>query len=387
MNYIDIVCSNVQLEEGRQAIEQLLIECYLRPGISTKELSRSLNLPVPITVAIRNELVKTGALTSRRGTRCTSHGERFVEMELGYDSFNKELWMEITNSSHSFKTEDLVETYRNLYDSRPQINTAIDQSKCTPGTSFKRAMHALCSRFVIGKKILCLGDDDLVSVSLAIILKELLPGQNKQTNIQVIDIDNHVLEYIGDISQQYNLGIDCLLWDLRNPLPEELTDQFDCIFTDPPYTASGLSLFLSRGIEALKNQIGLKIYLSYAHKHPNFMLTMQEEIIRLGLSATEIIPNFNEYEGAQILGGSGQLITLTTTNKTTSLYTDKFEKPFYTGEIKQTLRKYICKSCNRIYHIGLEQNHKTIEELKRAGCTYCQYKTFDLIKRQVKKCK
>ncbi len=385
MNYVDIACRNVQLEEGRQVVEQLLIESYLKPGISTKELSRSLKIPVPITVAIRNELAKAGALISSRGTRCTLHGKRFVEFELGYKSFKKELWNEIKNSGHSFKLEELLERYQDIYNLRPQINAAIDQSKCTSQTSFKRAIHALQSNFVIGKKILCLGDDDLVSVSLAIILKELLPNRNVHTKIQVIDMDNNVLEYIGDISQQYNLGIDCLQGDLREPLPTEMMGKFDCIFTDPPYTLTGLSLFLSRGIEALKNEIGLKIYLSYSHKHPNFMLNIQEELTNLGLSATEIIPNFNEYEGAQILGGSGQLITLSTTNKTTSLHTDKFEVPLYTGEIKQTLRKYICKRCSRIYHVGLEQNFTTIEQLKEEGCSACQHNTFNLIKRQVKK--
>ncbi|WP_339161161.1 bis-aminopropyl spermidine synthase family protein [Siminovitchia sp. FSL H7-0308] len=383
MNYIDRACQKIQVEEGRQAVERLLIECYVKPGISTKELSRSLQIPVPITVAIRNELVKAGALTSQRGTRCTFHGKRFVETELGYTSFHRELWNKIS-SSPSFPTDLFVKKYRHIYDSRPQINAVIDQSKCTPETSFKRAIHAIRSHSVIGKKVLCVGDDDLVSVSLALILKKLLPNRNIHTNIQVIDIDNKMLEHIENISRQYNLEIDCLQWDVRNPLPKEWADQFDCVFTDPPYTSSGLSLFLSRGIEALKNQIGLKIYLSYAHKHPNFMLRIQEEITKLGLSATEIMPNFNEYEGAQILGGSGQLMTLTTTCKTTPLYTDTFEKPLYTGEIKQTLRQYSCKKCRTTYHVGFDQHYKTIEQLKKAGCSACYYKTFDLIKREVK---
>ncbi len=157
MNYVDIACGNVQLEEGRQVVEQLLIESYLNPGISTKELSRSLKIPVPITVAIRNELAKAGALIPGRGARCTLHGKRFVEFELGYDSIKKELWNEIKNGGHSFKLEELLERYQDIYNLRPQINAAIDQSKCTSQTSFKRAIHALKSNFVIGKNTLLRG--------------------------------------------------------------------------------------------------------------------------------------------------------------------------------------------------------------------------------------
>lgn len=69
MNYIEEVKTKVRLQEGVQVIEQPLVASYMRPGISTKELARHTYLPVPITAAIKKELIKAGALIQERGVR------------------------------------------------------------------------------------------------------------------------------------------------------------------------------------------------------------------------------------------------------------------------------------------------------------------------------
>ena len=61
--------TKVRLQEGVQVIEQPLVASYMRPGISTKELARHTYLPVPITAAIKKELIKAGALIQERGVR------------------------------------------------------------------------------------------------------------------------------------------------------------------------------------------------------------------------------------------------------------------------------------------------------------------------------
>ncbi|WP_316244846.1 hypothetical protein [Paenibacillus senegalensis] len=70
--YIELAAKNIRLQEGVQAIEQVLIECYLNPGISTKALARKVLLPTPVTAAIKRELIKAGALIQERGVRCTA---------------------------------------------------------------------------------------------------------------------------------------------------------------------------------------------------------------------------------------------------------------------------------------------------------------------------
>ena len=48
LNYIDEVNKNVNIEEGKKTIENILIAIYFREGISTKELARDSLLPIPV---------------------------------------------------------------------------------------------------------------------------------------------------------------------------------------------------------------------------------------------------------------------------------------------------------------------------------------------------
>lgn len=54
-----------------------------------------------------------------------------------------------------------------IYEARPIADVAIDQAKCTVETALKRALLALDYTMLLNKRILCLGDDDFISVALA----------------------------------------------------------------------------------------------------------------------------------------------------------------------------------------------------------------------------
>lgn len=162
---------------------------------------------------------------------------------------------------------------------------------------------------MIGKKILCVGDDDLVSVSIGLLLHRLFPDRgHTSTHVDVLDIDERFLNYIETIAQKWGLPIRCHRIDLREQLPENLHEQFDCFFTDPPYTLQGLVLFVSRGIQALKREKGLPIFRSFAHKSPDFMLAMQREFVRMGLTVNANFPQFNAYEGAEMIANRSQMV-------------------------------------------------------------------------------
>jgi hypothetical protein len=384
-NYIEQVNANTRLQDGPLVIEQLLVECFIQPGISTKELARKVLLPVPVATAVKKELIKAGALIQERGVHCTHQGLSYVENELGYSGLDKSLYQRLMINETDWKKEleDILTLLTKLFQLRPQVNVQTDQSKCTPETSLRRAVLGLRQHALIGKKILCIGDDDLVSVSIALLLKRLFPDQgNKKTMITVIDNDDRFLQYIRDIKEREGLIINDLHMDLRQSLPEYLHEQYDCFFTDPPYSLQGMSLFLSRGISAIKKEKGLPIFLSFAHKSPEFMLAIQQELIHMSLSIKEIIVNFNEYEGAQIIGNKGQMILLKTTDSTKPNITDPFEGALYTGEIRQTVRTYQCRSCNKSILVGIQGDFPTIEALKNQRCPDCNQNNFYLIKKQ-----
>lgn len=383
-NYIEIASAHIRLDEGNTVIEQLLLECYMNPGISTKELARATLLPVPIAAAIKKELIKAGALKQASGVHCTAEGKAWIEKGWGFRGIDKELYsvlMADGTESHP-DLADILSQLREIMSQRPQVNVQIDQSKCTAETSLRRAILCLKQHSLIGRRILCVGDDDLVSVSIGLLLQRLFAKErHAKTAIHVADIDERFLQYIRTIADREKLPIHCRHHDLRQPLPEEMHKRYDCVFTDPPYTLQGMTLFVSRGISALKARKGLPIFLSFAHKSPDFTLAMQREWIRMGLTAGTTIPRFNEYEGAEMIANRSQMIILKTTDQTAPECTGVFVDALYTGEVRRTLRIYCCKQCGEEVEVGVQREVPTIEQLKNRGCQSCGNDTFEMIGR------
>jgi predicted methyltransferase len=381
INYIEHVYSNVNIDEGPQAIENLLLEIFFNEGISSKELARKTLLPVPLVAAIKREFIKAGLVVQDRGIRLSGEGINYIENQLGYKGLNKVLYNKLVNDEwdldEDFKEEKIK--LNKLFDERPQVDVTVDQSKCTVETSIKRAILCLKYHSLIGKEILCVGDDDLVSISIGFLIKKLFSDVSiSNTNICIFDVDKRFLNYIEEIAQTENLPILCVNMDMRLPLDDKYKKKFDCFFTDPPYTLQGMSLFLSRGISSLKNRMGLPIFLSFAHKSPDFTMEMQKEFINMGLVAAEIVPRFNKYEGAEIIGNSGQMIVLKTTGKTNPSIEAFFNDAIYTGEIRRTIRIYKCKKCGLAIKVGFKEEYKTIEELKNKRCPKCNDNIFEM---------
>lgn len=381
INYIEHVYSNVNIDEGPQAIENLLLEIFFNEGISSKELARKTLLPVPLVAAIKREFIKAGLVVQDRGIRLSGEGINYIENQLGYKGLNKVLYNKLVNDEwnldEDFKEEKIK--LNKLFDERPQVDVTVDQSKCTVETSIKRAILCLKYHSLIGKEILCVGDDDLVSISIGFLIKKLFSDVNmSNTNICIFDVDKRFLNYIEEIAQTENLPILCINTDMRLPLDDKYKKKFDCFFTDPPYTLQGMTLFLSRGISSLKNRMGLPIFLSFAHKSPDFTMEMQKEFINMGLAAAEIVPRFNKYEGAEIIGNSSQMIVLKTTGQTNPSIEAFFNDAIYTGEIRRTIRIYKCKKCGLAIKVGFKEEYKTIEELKNKRCPKCNDNIFEM---------
>ena len=385
MDIISKIYENVNIEEGKKLIEKFFVELYFEDRMSSKELAQRLLIPIPLITAIKKESLKEGMLKQENGIMLSDNGIAFVENDLGYKGISKNSYKELMRSGLE---SDIIKKARAdvelIFNNRPSVDVTVDQSKCTVNTAIKRALLALENNSIIGKKIACIGDDDLISVTISLILKKLFNNNPKNTSIYVIEKDTRIIEYINNVSKEYKLtAITCKDIDLKNKMNEELINCFDTVFTDPPYTLNGMELFVKRGIEVLKQEVGLSIFLSYAHKSQDAMLKLEKKILDLGLCICQIIPSFNEYEGAEILGNKGQMIILKTTssNSINKTKTEEYNELFYTGEIKRTRRKYKCKNCGKEYWVGIEDPITTIEQLKELGCKNCKGNIFELIEK------
>lgn len=312
MDKIDKILKNVDLKEGRTVIEKFLLNLYFYERLSTKELAQMLVIPIPLVTAIKKEAIKENLVKQHNGIVLSEEGDDYVNNYMGYGGVNKKLYRKILDDVDDSELNDfyneIYETMEAIFKNRVEVDVTIDQSKCTVDTAIKRVIMGLKRYSIIGKNIACIGDDDLISVTINIILKELYKGKISKTIIYVIEKDTRIIDYIKRISEIFELNnIVTIEIDLKEKMTQKMKNIMDCVYTDTPYTYNGLKLFLSRAVEILKKETGLNIFLSFEHKSQDDMLKIEVLFYNMGLSISEVFLRFNEYEAAKILGGKDNL--------------------------------------------------------------------------------
>ena len=369
--FLSELAGRMTLKEGEEAVRRVLREIHRRGKVGTKDLARATRLPTPVAAAIRRELEKAGLVARKGGAVLTETGKEFVEGVLGMVADHRK-----TEGSTGIAPvhEPILEKLRGYSSRRPSADPKLDQAHATPETALRRALYMLDGGNLAGRNVLFLGDDDLTSVAAGLL--------NVAKGITVVDIDGRLLETITEISGEEGLGIECVLHDLREPLPEELRGAFDTFLTDPPYTLPGLELFLSRGIQALRWRKTSTAYLAYPDKPPLEMLEAHGAINWMGLFVDELIPRFNMYIGAEILGNTTSMFRLVVTGEARPVITGQFHGGIYTGELRRTTRVYRCR-CGEEIEVGSTKELTTVEELKSRGCPSCGMKEgFRLVERK-----
>ncbi len=228
--------------------------------------------------------------------------------------------------------EEKLLAIRKKYNLNPKRE--YDQFFATVETSVAKATLLLAKGQITGKRICLLGDDDLVSIVLGMLSQEI-SMQYKQ--IVVFDIDQDILSVIEAIVNDLGIkNVQTELYDFRKDPKKEFTGKFDVVLTDPPYTKSGISLFLQRGVEFLKpyaNAAGNYIFLFYGNsfKEPEKELKIQQIIGKYNLVVEDKVNKFATYDGAESIGSRSSLYVLKTNSYTKALK-DSLPAEIYTFE-------------------------------------------------------
>ncbi|WP_075779795.1 GNAT family N-acetyltransferase [Streptomyces acidiscabies] len=364
------VAAAVRLQEGPPGIRSVLRALRRLEPASTKELSRATSLPVPIVAAVGNELRRRDLVTKERPSRLTPAGRALLG-ELGMD-----LALDATCTTCDGRElvipdvlDEAVRRLTALMADGPAADLAIDQSHCTPETKVRRVLALLTAGVLPGGSLLLIGDDDLVSLAVAVVGDVL--GTPIVERVTVVDISAEILGYIQEVAGTLGTRVETVEHDLRDPLPEQLRDRFDVAMTDPPYTPEGARLFLSRAVEGLRPGAAHSVFFSFGGKSPDQMLAVQREIMDLGLVTHGHIRNFNEYEGSGILGGVGFFQHLLTTSTTAPTHTGDFTGPLYTGDKRTRARRYECMSCGTVVEVGPGAKWASVGALRAEGCPNC----------------
>jgi predicted methyltransferase len=125
---------------------------------------------------------------------------------------------------------------------RKRFFTRVGQCPTIPETTLRRALLIGDAEKVGVKRILCVGDDDLVSVPLAAL------GHD----VTVYDIDDFLLAFLRDVCSKLDLDVNVEERDLRDPLKTSESEAFDIFVTDPMSNRDCFEIFLSRAFTMLK---------------------------------------------------------------------------------------------------------------------------------------
>ena len=225
------------------------------------------------------------------------------------------------------KTKQILNETNKFYELRPESNRDFDQFHATPETTARRAALMDHLTDIKYKKILFIGDDDLTSLTIA--------SLRYAEEITVVDKDTRILNVIEETAKQNGYKINTIHYDAKNPLPKNMPGHFDVVFTDPPYTPNGISLFVSRAIDALnyKNK-SARIYFCYGASDlsKERFLKINEIINEMNLMPRFVFDKFNRYIGADSIGSSSALYVCDVTGTQKPLIKGSFNGNLYTNQ-------------------------------------------------------
>lgn len=183
------------------------------------------------------------------------------------------------------------QTHRVLKACRADLGEAgradLDQCPATIGTTLKRSKLLFAAEALKHRRLLLLGDDDLLSVAIA--------ATEPSIELAIVDLDGSLLSHIKQWTQ--HTSIEVFAHDLRLELPKELYHRFDVVFTDPPYTYAGQLLFLKRAITALRPVPGSSLYscVSRLYLNDQQVANIVAAAKQGGLQLKNVYENFNKY--------------------------------------------------------------------------------------------
>jgi len=413
------IADAVRLREGPIGVQAVLWSLRWAHPISTQEWARSCRLPIPVVAAIRGELVKRGLMEEGRRPRVTPKGEDLLRSIFGAsDSLNSQCPIcEGQGLVIPGGLDCVLEQFREFCSRRPECDVRLDQSHGTPESGIRRALLAIEKGLILGRHVAFLGDDDLVSIAVALVMQAIgrnvsprIGGDTNQTlspriggdtegvesvgsvnptltlpktgegsssvSLLVLDIDKRFVEYIRECASKAGTEIDLHIYDARNSLPEETFGSCRTVFTDPPYTVNGITLFCCRAAQLLGKEGG-DLMLSYADPAPDDLLQIEGNLNRQGWITVDLRPGFNRYEGSSIHAHQSNLRHLRRrTGVPHEKEMDLCYSSLYTGEIRRPGGRYTCALCETAIEVGPDREYETIADLKKNGCPECGGNTF-----------
>ncbi|MCR4391966.1 MAG: bis-aminopropyl spermidine synthase family protein [Candidatus Acetothermia bacterium] len=183
---------------------------------------------------------------------------------------------------------EVAAAFHRIARGRPEASQEFDQGYVTEDSTIARVAFMWAKGDLAGKDLLVLGDDDLVSIAVAL--------TRAPRRVVVLDIDPRIVNFVAEAARAEGLAVDARQHDLREPLPEELRGRFDTFFCDPTESLRGFLAFAGRGLAALRGPgcagyLGLTRYEASLTKWRD----IQRELLAAGGVLTDVVDDFHTY--------------------------------------------------------------------------------------------
>ena len=335
---LTLLAEKANLSEGSEGVRSILLTMFRFPSLKNKKVSQKTGIAIPTLAALRNELVKAGIIEKKN--YLGEQGREWVKSNLNL-KFEYDPLPENFNNTIREMPEEFSYLYemKSFLENRPSPEFALDQSHADFSTVLKKTLYLLKKGDIEGRRLIFLGDDDFISLAV---------GMTKLANeITVVDIDDRILNFLSKTASTLSLkNFKVTHHDLRDPIPKNIANKYDVVVMDPPYTNEGLRIYLKGAKQTLKSRInmdgknysvvGKKCVLSFGNKPPNEMQNLELSILDHGFIITEMLPDFNHYKGASIIGQFSHLYYLQTVAEPQDKYKITFlTGPIYTSEVKK----------------------------------------------------
>jgi len=125
---------------------------------------------------------------------------------------------------------------------RKRVQSRFVQCPVLPETALRRALLVGDAQQVGARRVVCIGDDDFVSMALAAL------GHD----VTVYDIDDYLLDVLRRTAAELGLRVQVEKRDLLEPLPLAAQGQFDVFLTDPVSNRDCFLVFVSRALALVR---------------------------------------------------------------------------------------------------------------------------------------
>ncbi|TNE49947.1 MAG: putative methyltransferase [Deltaproteobacteria bacterium] len=207
-----------------------------------------------------------------------------LAIELYREFSHQLLWLDWSEPLDKHK---VLPEWEERLSGRPLGTMEFDQLFCTVDSTFRRAQALLPYLNRSESRVLCLGDDDLVSLAL----RSMWDGE-----IHVLDLDTRLLDFLEDQGE----SIHCHKHDLDNDtIPENLRGKFDIVLYDPPWEKYPAWLFLQWAEACLRPEAHVHcmvsfcpLYLEYDERQLDRVF---QDFVKAGFAMDAIHPRFSLY--------------------------------------------------------------------------------------------